>query len=61
MLEKISFRRAGDCFVITVNEPADLTLETLALKEKANLFEQVFGMKVVLRSAVGEEEVFARA
>jgi len=59
-LEKISFTRADDNFVITVNEPADLTLETLALKEKANLFEQVFGMKVVLRSAVGAEEVFAR-
>ena len=59
-LEKISFSRVGDDFVITVNEPADLTLETLALKEKANLFEQVFGMKVVLRSAIGEAEVFAR-
>lgn len=60
-LEKISFSRERDDFVITVNEPADLMLESLALKEKANLFEQVFGMKVLLRSAVGEGEVFARA
>ena len=59
-LEKISFSREGDDFVITVNEPADLTLETLALKEKANLFEQVFGMEVVLRGVGSEGEVFAR-
>ena len=32
-------------------EEAILTLERLALKEKGNLFEEVFGMKAVVRNA----------
>jgi exopolyphosphatase/guanosine-5'-triphosphate,3'-diphosphate pyrophosphatase len=59
-LEKIRFSREADNFVITVDEPADLMLETVALKEKANLFQQIFGMGVVLRGVTGEQEVFER-
>ena len=32
-------------------DAADLTLERFALKEKGNLFEEVFGMKAVVRNA----------
>ena len=35
--------------VITVDGAGDLTLERLALKEKGTLFEDVYGLKVVLR------------
>ncbi len=56
----MSFSRETDSFVITVNDATDLTLEQLALKEKANLFEQIFGMKVLLRSALTDDEVTSR-
>lgn len=38
-----------DELVITVDGAEDLTLERLALKEKGPLFEDVYGLKVVLR------------
>ncbi len=38
-------------FVISISDAVDLTLERLALKEKGNLFEEVFGMKAVVRNA----------
>jgi exopolyphosphatase / guanosine-5'-triphosphate,3'-diphosphate pyrophosphatase len=38
-----------DEIVITVDGAEDLTLERLALKEKGPLFEEVYGMKIVLR------------
>ena len=38
-----------DELVITVDGAEDLTLERLALKEKGSLFEDVYGLKVVLR------------
>jgi exopolyphosphatase/guanosine-5'-triphosphate,3'-diphosphate pyrophosphatase len=44
-------------FVITVPQAEDLTLERLALREKGNLFEEMFGMTIVLRegrAATGE-------
>lgn len=45
-----------DELVITVDGAEDLTLERLALKEKGPLFEDVYGLKVVLREgrAAGE-------
>lgn len=46
----LAFSRDDGQFVITVSDVADLTLERLAMKEKANMFEDVFGMKVVLRA-----------
>jgi exopolyphosphatase/guanosine-5'-triphosphate,3'-diphosphate pyrophosphatase len=45
-----------DELIITVDGAEDLTLERLALKEKGPLFEDVYGLKVVLREgrAAGE-------
>jgi exopolyphosphatase/guanosine-5'-triphosphate,3'-diphosphate pyrophosphatase len=43
--------------VITVDGVEDLTLERLALKEKGPLFEEVYGLKVVLREGrAGQRE-----
>jgi exopolyphosphatase/guanosine-5'-triphosphate,3'-diphosphate pyrophosphatase len=44
---------SGDEIVITVAGADDLTLERLALKEKGALFEDIFGLKVVLREGRG--------
>ena len=59
-IRDVRFGREKGAFVITVNDIADLTLEQLALKEKAILFEQVFGTKVTLRSALSADEVVSR-
>jgi exopolyphosphatase/guanosine-5'-triphosphate,3'-diphosphate pyrophosphatase len=48
---EVSFARDKDQFVITVHDAQDLTLERLALKEKGSMFEEVFGLPVVLRAA----------
>ncbi|MBU1693614.1 MAG: exopolyphosphatase [Verrucomicrobia bacterium] len=50
----LDFSREPGQFVITVHNVEDLTLERLALKEKGALFEEVYGMPVVLK-----EERFA--
>ena len=47
----ISFGHEAGKFVITVKDVEDLTLERLALKEKGNMFEEIYGMKIVFRSA----------
>jgi len=47
----LTFSREPGQFVISINDAVDLTLERLALKEKGNLFEEVFGMKAVVRNA----------
>ncbi len=60
-LKTVSFSREKDQFVITVHDAVDLTLEQLALKDKANLFEQIFGAKVVLRSALDADEAVPHA
>jgi exopolyphosphatase/guanosine-5'-triphosphate,3'-diphosphate pyrophosphatase len=44
-----------DEVVLHLDGPEDLTLERLAMKNKANLFEEVFGRTVVLRSRTGME------
>jgi len=36
-------------FVINVPRTADLAIEQIALKQKGPLFEEIFGMQVVLR------------
>lgn len=46
----LSFSREKGQFVITVRDVQDLTIERLALKEKGNMFEEVYGLKIVLRS-----------
>ncbi len=47
--------------LITVDGAEDLTLERLALREKGPLFEDVYGLKVVLREGRGPGEGIARA
>ncbi len=47
----LSFFREPGRFVITVHNVEDLTLERLALKEKGNLFEEVYGVPVSLQEA----------
>ena len=47
----LSFSREDGHFVITAADVDDVTLERVALKEKASLFEGVFGMPVILRTA----------
>jgi len=47
----MTFTREPGQFVISIRDAADLTLERFALKEKGNLFEEVFGMKAVVRNA----------
>ena len=47
----MTFVRESGQFVITIqNGAADLTLARLALREKGNHFEEVFGMKAIVRS-----------
>jgi len=50
-VKDLSFSREGEEFVITVSNVEDLTVERMAMKEKANLFQEVYGMQVVLREA----------
>lgn len=47
----ITFSREDKRFVITIANVEDVTLERLALREKGSLFESIFGMQVVLRTA----------
>ncbi len=47
----MTFAREPGQFVITIQDGvADLTLARLALREKGNLFEEIFGMKAIVRS-----------
>ena len=46
----IACAQEGRNFIITVKDTKDLSLEKLALKEKGRLFEDVFGMSIVLRN-----------
>lgn len=57
----IAFSREGGQFVIAVKDVEDLTLERLALKEKGNMFEEIYGMKVVFRAATTAEGTIADA
>ncbi|HOR74118.1 MAG: HD domain-containing protein [Kiritimatiellia bacterium] len=45
----MEFRREGERFVIVLRNMEDLTMERLALKDKGNLFADVFGMIPELR------------
>jgi exopolyphosphatase/guanosine-5'-triphosphate,3'-diphosphate pyrophosphatase len=49
-VRNISCSREDQRFVITVPDVEDVTLERLALKEKALLFESIFGLQVVIRT-----------
>ena len=45
----MEFRREADRFVILLRDMEDLTMERLALKDKGNLFADVFGLVPELR------------
>ena len=47
----LTFSREPDQFVISVRGIDDLTMERLAMKEKGNLFQEVYGIPVVLRES----------
>lgn len=57
----LSFSREAGQFIVTIKDVEDLTLERLALKDKANLFEEIYGMKVVLRAASTTQGTAANA
>ena len=46
---ELEFRRESDRFVVLVRDMEDLTMERLVLREKGNLFADVFGMVPELR------------
>jgi exopolyphosphatase/guanosine-5'-triphosphate,3'-diphosphate pyrophosphatase len=43
--------KEGDRFIIQASGVQDLSLEQLTLRQIGNLFEEVFGMNVLLRAA----------
>jgi exopolyphosphatase / guanosine-5'-triphosphate,3'-diphosphate pyrophosphatase len=51
----VRVRIENGSLVLEVPRPGDLTLEQQGLREKGDMFEQVYGKKVVLRGAGGEE------
>lgn len=57
LVRNLSFTSVKGQFIITVRDVLDLTLERLALKEKGDMFEQVYGLKPVLRAARPTKEV----
>ena len=50
----LEFRREADRFVIGVRDMEDLTMERLVLREKGNLFADVFGLVPELRELRSE-------
>jgi exopolyphosphatase/guanosine-5'-triphosphate,3'-diphosphate pyrophosphatase len=46
---ELTFARERGRFLITVGDMEDLTLERMALKDKGGMFEDVYGLEVVLR------------
>ncbi|MDZ4848746.1 MAG: HD domain-containing protein [Pirellulaceae bacterium] len=53
-VNKIKCDRDGDRFVIQVAGVEELSLEQLTLRQTGNLFEEVFGMNVLLRTSRGK-------
>ena len=43
----------GECR-IHIRQPSDLTLERQGVREKGELFEQVYGLKIVLQESADE-------
>jgi len=54
-VQNLQFSREGARFAIVVDDVEDVTLERLAMKDKSSLFEDVFGMTVVLRAGQGSK------
>ena len=57
----MTFSREGGHFVINMRGVEDLTLERLALRDKGSMFEEVYGLKVVLRTVTTAEGPIADA
>jgi exopolyphosphatase/guanosine-5'-triphosphate,3'-diphosphate pyrophosphatase len=47
-VKKISLERRGEAMVIHTGDVHDLSLERIGIEQKANLFQDVFGYKVIL-------------
>jgi exopolyphosphatase/guanosine-5'-triphosphate,3'-diphosphate pyrophosphatase len=54
-VSNLSFSRDKGQFVITAYDVEDLTLERMAMKDKGAMFEEVYGMKAVVRNASSAE------
>jgi exopolyphosphatase/guanosine-5'-triphosphate,3'-diphosphate pyrophosphatase len=50
-IHEVACTREGDRLVISIPHIEDLSLEALALKQSGSLFEETFGMPVLLRMA----------
>ncbi|MFZ2958231.1 MAG: HD domain-containing protein [Candidatus Ozemobacteraceae bacterium] len=50
-IRNVTWSREERQFLISIPDVEDLTLERFALKEKGSMFEEVYGLKVVLRRA----------
>jgi exopolyphosphatase/guanosine-5'-triphosphate,3'-diphosphate pyrophosphatase len=48
---EIQCLKEGDRFIIQASGVQDLSLEQLTLRQIGNLFEEVFGMNVLLRAS----------
>jgi exopolyphosphatase/guanosine-5'-triphosphate,3'-diphosphate pyrophosphatase len=48
-ISDLTFTREPGQFVITVRNVEDLTIERMAVKEKGAMFEEIYGIPVVLR------------
>ncbi|MEI6218148.1 MAG: exopolyphosphatase [bacterium] len=55
-IREIVLSREGGQLVITAPNVEDVTLERLAMEEKADMFEDVYGLKVILRTSGGSGE-----
>jgi len=51
----LTFRRTRGQFGIFVHDVEDLSLERVAIKEKGSMFEEIYGMKIVLDVATSNE------
>ncbi len=54
-VRELRFTRGDGRFIIGICDVTDLTLEQLALQEKGSLFEEVYGLEVVLRTESSTE------
>ena len=50
-VKKLSFSRENDRFVITVSGVDDVTLERLALRDKGTLFQDYYGLSIMLNTS----------
>lgn len=58
-VREISFARGHGEITLYVHDVQDLTLERVAMKEKGNMFEEVYGMKLNLEVATGAEAMMS--